>query len=94
VLIYVAGLLVIAAVSQETRVEIIDGKLVRNRIGSAIAGLTRIGVGSQIVCLNLMLMVGPGFEFVRLKFTDVEEKWNFCICRIIHSEFSLQHTLQ
>jgi hypothetical protein len=47
VLIYVAGLLVIAAVSQETRVEIIDGKLVTSRIRNTIAGLTRIGVGSQ-----------------------------------------------
>jgi hypothetical protein len=47
VLIYVAGPLVIVAVSRETKTEITDGKLVTSRIGSTIAGLTRIGVSSQ-----------------------------------------------
>jgi hypothetical protein len=46
-LIYISGPLVIVAVSQETEIEIIDGRLVTSMIGTTIAGLTRIGVGSQ-----------------------------------------------
>jgi molybdopterin-binding protein len=46
-LIYIAGPLVIAAVSQETKIEIIDGKLVTSTIGTTTEGLTRIEVGSQ-----------------------------------------------
>jgi hypothetical protein len=48
-LIYIAGPLVIAEVSQETKVEIIDGKLVTSMIGTTTEGLTRIGVGSKNV---------------------------------------------
>jgi hypothetical protein len=48
-LIYIVGPLVIAEVSQETKVEIIDGKLVMSMIGTTIEGLTRIGVGSKNV---------------------------------------------
>jgi hypothetical protein len=49
VLIYIAGPHVIVAVIQETKVEIIDGKVVTSMIGSIVEGLTRIGVGSQNV---------------------------------------------
>jgi hypothetical protein len=45
--------LVVAAVSQETKIEITDEKEGMNMIGTIIGGLTRIGVRNQNVCVEI-----------------------------------------